>query len=191
MDGTARLVLYHLCWRYNDAYCAAWPSIARMCNDLDVPRRTVIDAINRLESAGLVRRNKGGGRGRSTRYQMPFIDLHRLNPQAVSTILWSQKQCGSPHRSEQATVRPTAPFEEKNSAAHRQKQCGPPPETVRPTAHEKKEINKKGRMLCASGGAGGHRTYEQELPPPGARTATDEAMLVELNKHTSNGDYPK
>lgn len=104
IDGTALLVLYYLCQRHNEKTDTAWPSLTRISVDLDVARRTLVDALKRLELAHLISRNKGRGRGNSTHYRLPFLDLHRARP-GKDSINWPRNKGGSPHFLERKFVR--------------------------------------------------------------------------------------
>lgn len=174
IDGTALLVLYHLCWRHNDTQGVAWPSIAGMRDDLHLEERTLMYAINRLLTARLIRRTKGGGRGRTTRYSLRFLDAARVDPSGTNPIIWRTKHCNPHHPLGKETVQPIAVIETENSETHFHKHRNPFPQTVKPIAHEKKEKNKRSEPTRASKGAGGAR----------ALTA-DEAVDAALAKKQS------
>lgn len=95
LDGSASLVLLHLCWRHDSKKNAAWPSLERMARDLDMNKSTLIEAINRLQAAGLVSKHKGGGRGRSNLYRLPFLRIHETCPDE-SPLIWNKKRSGPP-----------------------------------------------------------------------------------------------
>lgn len=135
LDGTAMFCALHLCIRHDKKKDAAWQSLAKMALELDLPKRTLIDAIDRLENAGFVQRVTGGGRGRATRYRLPFLAIYRLDPKSKEAIILRdphrKKRRGPPHRSRGERVR----LSTINSAAERNN-------TVRLTAHEKKKTIK-------------------------------------------------
>ena len=61
MDSTAKFVLVSLADNANDAgYC--WPSIDTICTRTCLGRTAVIEAIKRLEAAGLLVANRSNGR---------------------------------------------------------------------------------------------------------------------------------
>jgi hypothetical protein len=141
LDGTARLVLYHLCWRHNSKTDTAWPSTREMARDLDLNRSVVIAAIRRLEALRLLRAEPGGGRGRSTRYRICFVPAHLVDPTSKQPIDWHfkgsggpdriNKQSGGPDRLEGETVR----WSDVNGPVE-------PSKTVRPTGPEKNKTIK-------------------------------------------------
>ena len=99
LDGTAKLVLSHLCWRHDTNIDATRCSQPRLAEDLDLPRNTLIDALNRLLEAGVIVKAAGGGRGRATRYGLPFVAIARVRPEGnieLSTIY--PKQSGGAGR---------------------------------------------------------------------------------------------
>jgi hypothetical protein len=65
--GTDRHILLELAWRYNDDDGGCWPSLATISADTAWTRRQVINAIARLQSAGILgvekRFRKGGLHG--------------------------------------------------------------------------------------------------------------------------------
>jgi DNA-binding transcriptional MocR family regulator len=98
MDGTAMYILFYLSLRHDEKEDAAWPSVSRIMRDLDLTHGTVFAALKRLESAKLIRRIRGGGRSRTTRYQLPWLGSHRLNPKSDNPIDWPwQKQSSTPN----------------------------------------------------------------------------------------------
>jgi len=96
MDGTAMYVLYYLAWRHDENCDAARPSIKRIMADLDLNHGPVHDALNRLEGARLIRRKSGKGRGHATRYYLPWLKTHRLDPDSRMPIEWRRENPSAP-----------------------------------------------------------------------------------------------
>ncbi len=167
IDGTMNLVLYHLCMRHNSDVNAAWPSLKGMSADLDVADRTLSDAITKLANSGLITREKGGGRGKPTRYRLPFLRYHRAFP-GIEVIEWDRgKRCGPPHPLlDQETVRSSV----ANSAVGRS-------ETVRSTADENNKSIKTDQNLGIAGGNDLRRTLEARYGPYEKLGPADRAMF--------------
>jgi DNA-binding transcriptional ArsR family regulator len=143
VDGTAKLVLSYLCWRHDSKQDLARPSTERIAQDLDLGRSSVTSALARLNKAGLVRRKSGGGRGRATRYHLPFLQIHRISPDPTLPIEINLKLSGEPDTLPSETVRAS----DTNCPVQRTK-------TVRAAGQEKKK-SIKSRSTGATERAGG------------------------------------
>ena len=84
--------LLYLCWRHNIKYDHARPSINRIASDLGCKPRTTKAVIQRLEDSGLIHKNKGIGRGRTTRYKLPWLQHHLMNPSSDDPIPWNTEK---------------------------------------------------------------------------------------------------
>ena len=127
-----------------------------MVRDLKLPRQTLLDAIKRLEDAGLVyvQRAATRGRGKTNRYHLPWLQIHLLDPQSDKAIEWGTKRSGPPDHLEERSgppdhlekemVRPTG----KNGQVDRQKM-------VRSTVPNNTNNNRNSEPSRASKGAGG------------------------------------
>ena len=162
LDSTAMYVLYHLALRHDEKKDVAWPSIRRIMSDLDRTHGTVHAALRRLEAARLIKRISGGGRSRTTRYQLPWLGTHRLNPKSDSRIHWPrEKQSSTPHPIKQSSTPDGS--DPKTVQANEQNRPAGKTETVQPTGHENSKTSKR-------------RTSEEEKDWKTARDACREAI---------------
>ena len=177
VNGTALYVLYHLAWRYSDRTEAAYPSIAGMVRELNLPRQTLLDAIKRLEAARLisVARSSTRGRGKTNHYRLPWLSAHLLDPNSTDPIEWrTDISSGGPDHLETEFVRSTG----GNGAAHRATK-------VRCTVPENNKTLKTSRTPRALDGAGAREVVEKIFGPRERLGPADQAMFdEELNRHT-------
>lgn len=140
LDGTAKLVLYHLCFRHNLQLNAAWPATAQIAAALDLHRSAVTSALRRLEKLRLIGREQGGGRGRATRYRLLFLQAHLLDPTSKQPIDWHYKPSGPPD-----SLKVSGPPDSFDTETVRWNDLNCPvehTETVRPIGHEKNKTIK-------------------------------------------------
>lgn len=95
IDGTAMCCLMYICWRHNFKQGHARPGIDRIASDLGLKPRTVIAAMKRLDNSHLIVKEKGSGRGRTTRYKLPWLQLHLIDPSSTDPIPWKPGRRGA------------------------------------------------------------------------------------------------
>lgn len=101
-----------------------YPSIDRLVERSGCSRRSVIEALSRLEEHGFVIRQGGGGRGQTSRYRFPYIEA-RMRELGTETV-----QPAAPKEAE--TVQLAAPVHGQNGVAERAKRVQPPaPKTLK------------------------------------------------------------
>lgn len=157
LNGTARLILYHLCYRHNDRLDVAYPGTKAMAADLDLHRSAVTSGLRRLQEARLISREQGGGRGRSTSYRLVFLASHRLDPASKQPIDWHYKVSGSLD-----TLKVSGGLDTFGSESVRQSDQKCPvvaTQSVQTTGHKRQE-KKKNPPASATGRAGGPRTAD-------------------------------
>lgn len=74
VSAYAKLTYLYLCRRADNDVRQSYPSLQRIADDLGVSVDTVRRSVQELRAAGAIRVKTGGGRGRSTRYQVQEIE---------------------------------------------------------------------------------------------------------------------
>ena len=149
--------LINICWRYNAKDGHARPGINRIASDTGFKRRTIIAAVKRLAEARLISREKGTGRGRTTRYRLPWLPIHLADPSSDDPIIWNRGGRGAElsekvqqnapfHPEKRATQCTLSP---RKGACQRRKGCNPRSERVHQHAPEKNKRIKGGQDQVA------------------------------------------
>lgn len=159
------LVLVHICDHHNIDKGYAWPSIDRIAKDIGFKRRATISAIGALAAANLITKDKGHGRGRTTRYRLPWLKTHILKPDSDQPIPrntdgfleWKLEKVHGKVR--------------ENSARERQKKCIRASENVRGGAPNNYKTINTADPPCAHSDAAGRSKVSR---PPTAAEVFDE-----------------
>lgn len=97
-EGPLLVLLALADWANDDGWC--WPAVPAIAEKSRLTERQVYSILAGLESDGVIVRQSGGGRGKSTRYRVIVAALGRVpgnpaNPEAASGFTAAEKPAGA------------------------------------------------------------------------------------------------
>ena len=103
----ARLVLLSIASHANREGRSSWPSVETVCIEARLTRREVQYCLRSLEEAGELHTIRGGGRGKSNSYELPFV-LDWVTAQTLRSSEKQRNQSEKGRKMEQKTAHPIA-----------------------------------------------------------------------------------